>query len=150
MVSRRNFIVDVTGTAAALCCVPAAVLLDGCTSVKTIQTTVVKGKLIVDQALFSESKFVIVNSESLKVPVYLSQVDNDSYRAFLMVCTHKACELRPTGPFLSCPCHGSEFSNTGEVLKGPAMDVLNEYSVELNDPKIVIDLNETVNHGKKN
>ncbi|MBL4657060.1 MAG: Rieske 2Fe-2S domain-containing protein [Flavobacteriales bacterium] len=150
MSSRRNFIMDVTGTTAALCCVPAAVLLDGCTSVKTIQTAVIKGKLVVDKVTFAESKFVIVKSEALKVPVYLSQVRNDSYRAFLMVCTHKACELRPTGPFLSCPCHGSEFSNTGEVLKGPAMDALNEYSVELNGPKIVIDLNQTVNHGKEN
>jgi len=100
--------------------------------------------------MFSESKFVIVNNETLKVPVYLSQVGNDSYRAFMMVCTHKACELRPTGTFLSCPCHGSEFSNTGKVLKGPAMDALNEYRVELNAQKIEIDLNQTLNHGKEN
>ena len=139
---------DMTGTAAALCCISTTTLLSGCTPVKTIQTTLVKGKLLVDKAMFTESKFVIVNSESLKVPVYLSQVDNDSYRAFLMVCTHKSCELRPTGSFLSCPCHGSEFSNSGEVLKGPAMDALSEYKVELNNLKIEIDLNKTVHYGK--
>ena len=50
MGSRRDFISDITGTSAALCCIPAAVLLDGCTSVKTIQASVVKGKLVVDQA----------------------------------------------------------------------------------------------------
>ena len=150
MSSRRDFIIDITGTTAALCCVPAAILIDGCTSVKTIQATVVKGKLVVDKAMFSESQFVVVKSDALQIPVYLSQVHDDSYRAFEMVCTHKECELRPTGTFLSCPCHGSEFSNLGEVLKGPAMDALKEYRVELNGLKIEIDLNQTVQHGKEN
>ncbi|MBL4578418.1 MAG: hypothetical protein JKX74_08100, partial [Flavobacteriales bacterium] len=72
MGSRRGFIMDVTGTTAALCCVPATALLNGCTTVKTIQTAVVKGKLVVNKAMLAESKFVIVKSESLTVPVYLS------------------------------------------------------------------------------
>ncbi len=41
---------------------------------------------------------------------------------FSNICTHKGCEV----PFdqdqmkFACPCHGSQYDKTGEVIKGPA------------------------------
>lgn len=48
-------------------------------------------------------------------------------------CTHLDClfswdEVKQT--FL-CPCHGSEFSFTGQVLKGPASENLRRFAVQL-------------------
>ncbi|MBL4754537.1 MAG: Rieske 2Fe-2S domain-containing protein [Flavobacteriales bacterium] len=150
MSSRRNFIKDFTGGTAAVCCIPAALLMDACTPVNRIRATVVNGKIEVDKTMFVESKYVVINTDRLKRPVYLNQVNSNSYRAFLMDCTHKKCELRPTGTFMTCPCHGSEFSNSGQVLNGPATDPLYEFSVQVKDIKIEIDLTQIVQHGKEN
>ena len=47
------------------------------------------------------------------------------------VCTHAGCAVRydSAGKALSCPCHGSRFALTGEVLRGPAGRALKVYAV---------------------
>lgn len=43
--------------------------------------------------------------------------------AYSNICTHQGCEVpayKTDQKLFMCPCHGSEYSNTGEVLKGPA------------------------------
>lgn len=39
------------------------------------------------------------------------------------ICTHMGCEVpayKPAQKMFMCPCHGSEYTNTGEVISGPA------------------------------
>jgi len=39
------------------------------------------------------------------------------------ICTHMGCEVpayKTTQNMFMCPCHGSEYTNTGEVIQGPA------------------------------
>jgi cytochrome b6-f complex iron-sulfur subunit len=40
------------------------------------------------------------------------------------ICTHEQCDADVVNNQLSCPCHGSLFSATGAVLRGPATDPL--------------------------
>jgi cytochrome b6-f complex iron-sulfur subunit len=54
------------------------------------------------------------------------------------ICTHQGCEVgayKPTQKMFMCPCHGSEYSDTGEVLKGPA-----QARLPLFDNKVVGDV----------
>jgi Rieske Fe-S protein len=37
-----------------------------------------------------------------------------------LTCTHLGCTVAATAQGFSCPCHGSRFTSTGAVLKGPA------------------------------
>lgn len=56
--------------------------------------------------------------------------------AVSLVCTHQECLLRQSeapGAAFECPCHGSLFGASGEVLSGPATEALSWYEVLVND-----------------
>ena len=115
-------------------------MLDSCTPVKYIQATKADKRLTVTIFEFGESKFAVIKEKSLPAPIYLNRNDDNSYNALLMLCTHKQCELKPTGNFLSCPCHGSQFSNKGKVLSPPADEPLKKLGVVSDNTLIHIDL----------
>jgi cytochrome b6-f complex iron-sulfur subunit len=52
-----------------------------------------------------------------------------SFHAFSMVCTHEGCETNVQNNRFECPCHGSVFANTGDVLVGPASRPLDGIAV---------------------
>ena len=47
-------------------------------------------------------------------------------RAVSIACTHLGCTLNVLSDKFVCPCHGSVFTLTGEVIKGPAILNLKE------------------------
>ena len=49
------------------------------------------------------------------------------------ICTHAGCGVRydRVNKILSCPCHGSEYTLTGMVLRGPAFKPLAKYQTQL-------------------
>jgi len=62
------------------------------------------------------------------------------------VCTHLGCITRYMGPEegIHCPCHGSHFSLTGEVLGGPAPAPLPRLHLEIADGELVVDTRRIV------
>ena len=60
--------------------------------------------------------------------VYLDEAQlmrrGDGFHAVSTRCTHLGCRVRAEGDELVCPCHGSRFAASGEVLSGPARDPL--------------------------
>lgn len=53
--------------------------------------------------------------------------------AIRLVCTHLGCTVNVLPQGMSCPCHGSEFTSTGAVIKGPATDPLEHLRLEQHD-----------------
>ena len=55
--------------------------------------------------------------------------------AMTSVCTHNQCDLSVYGTLtdsgISCRCHGSGFSRTGERVKGPAIMPLKHFKVDV-------------------
>jgi|SRR6516165_7590463 len=45
------------------------------------------------------------------------------------ICTHEQCDCGVVNNLLACPCHGSEFSSNGTVLRGPADSPLRQLDV---------------------
>lgn len=61
----------------------------------------------------------------------VAQPSEGCYLALWRICTHGACEVawEAESDEIVCPCHGSRFSETGEVLEGPADRPLRAYPV---------------------
>ena len=63
-----------------------------------------------------------------------------SFTAVQVACTHQGTAIAYNAGqhrFI-CPAHGSEFSNTGAVLVGPAALPLREYTVEINNTTLTV------------
>ena len=67
---------------------------------------------------------MIIGSRRKKFAVFRDQ--NGKLCKFSPVCTHLGCLVRwnPAESTWDCPCHGSRFKPTGEVIAGPAEEAL--------------------------
>lgn len=52
------------------------------------------------------------------------------FLAFDLACTHLGCTVTAVESGFACPCHGSRFGSSGEVLNGPAPRPLRRLAVE--------------------
>ena len=64
--------------------------------------------------------------------------DQDGFKALSLTCTHLGCTLEEKDDEFSCPCHGSQFDEDGNVLHGPAVRKLVNLKVEVNDDSHII------------
>ena len=74
------------------------------------------------------------------------------FYALSAVCTHLGCivEWKETGipghpeGVIACPCHGSVFNKTGDVIRGPAPRSLDRFKMYLEDDRVIVDMTEIV------
>ncbi|HKJ27277.1 MAG TPA: Rieske (2Fe-2S) protein [Anaerolineales bacterium] len=79
-----------------------------------------------------------------EVKAWLMHDDKGLY-AVTSTCTHLGCTVNHDDTKFVCPCHGSQFNNSGEVLQGPAVDSLEHYEVSLSpNGRVVINRLVTV------
>lgn len=86
------------------------------------------------------NRVLIVRNEKVAFPVVVYRLKENDYRAFLLRCTHQGNELNVYGDLITCSAHGSEFSNNGQVLQGPADSPLQSYKVIADDKTVYIHL----------
>ncbi len=74
--------------------------------------------------------------------IMVIRVSATEVAALSAICTHTGCETLYTSSSmtLDCPCHGSQFSLTGSVLRGPARRSLKVYGASLANNTITITL----------
>jgi Rieske Fe-S protein len=62
------------------------------------------------------------------LPVLVARTAQDAFVAVSGLCTHATCTISDfSGSVYLCPCHGSQFSTSGQVLAGPARASLQTY-----------------------
>lgn len=122
-------------------------LLQSCASTNYFaKTTYASSQIILPKSEFTEikknkiilRKYVLVRNAKFNYPISVHQLSEDNYSALLMECTHNGCELQPSGNFLICPCHGSEFTNTGIVQNPPAEQNLQTFKTSTDNENIYI------------
>ena len=71
----------------------------------------------------------------------VARVAQETFNAMTAVCTHEACTVSrfQSGTF-QCPCHGSEYSTSGAVTRGPASRALQRFNTQFTNNVLTISL----------
>lgn len=133
MNSRRNFIQKSFNS------VISFFLFTACKPKRLIPTNLAIGKLadLKEGANNLDFYRVVVNKKIENGKIVLN--------AMSKLCTHQSCMVKNYNQNFICPCHGSIFSERGEVLKGPALTNLPYFHLSI-DPldQLTIDFNQIV------
>ncbi len=63
--------------------------------------------------------------------VLVARTGQTTFAAVSATCTHQACQITNfSGSSYVCPCHGSQFSTSGQVLSGPAPSSLRAFTTQ--------------------
>lgn len=124
-------------------------LLSGCGATRYVDASIEGSDLIIPLNAFQETgkdgtrktlNFVVAQNAKLEYPVAVFRFADGNYSALLMRCTHQGTELQVFGDRLQCPAHGSEFTNRGVVVNGPADSNLRIFNVKFSDTHLKVDL----------
>lgn len=137
---RRGFLRRAGRVSAGILCGGALFPMAGCAGIPRTPAILERGRLRVDEAAFARSTVVLVDHPEDARPILLRRLPEGGYVAVSTRCTHRGCQVEPQGDRLACPCHGSEYAVTGEVLQGPAEDSLQRFPLEAHGGAILISL----------
>jgi nitrite reductase/ring-hydroxylating ferredoxin subunit len=71
----------------------------------------------------------------------VAHVGQDTFNAMTAVCTHQQCTVNEFGnSTFQCPCHGSQFSTAGSVVRGPASQPLRRFNTSFANSVLTISL----------
>ena len=94
---------------------------------------------VAGSALASEGGAALV--ESTAGVFLLARTSASAFSAVEAVCTHEGCTVSDAdGDVYVCPCHGSRYSRTGQVVRGPATASLRKYATTFTDGVVTIAL----------
>jgi Rieske Fe-S protein len=64
------------------------------------------------------------------VPALILRLES-GFAALSLECTHLGCTVEDAAAGFACPCHGSQYDQRGEVLRGPAQQPLRSLRAEV-------------------
>jgi cytochrome b6-f complex iron-sulfur subunit len=148
-VSRRQFC---AGACQAASCATLATLFSACgdgspTSPGGMASTlgVLSGRFagsvvqvtVAGSALANEGGAALV--ESTAGVFLIARTSASTFSAIDAVCTHEGCTITGAdGATYVCPCHGSQYNRSGQVLAGPAKASLRQYANTFTDGVVTI------------
>jgi cytochrome b6-f complex iron-sulfur subunit len=79
--------------------------------------------------------------ESIAAVFLVTRTGANTFSAIDAVCTHEGCTINGTdGSIYVCPCHGSRYNRSGQVVGGPARASLRQYATTFADGVLTIAL----------
>ena len=126
-----------------------SILAQSCAGTRQINASLVNNHLQVPLSSFIVSRngrtteykrYVVAHNEQLNYPIVIYRNSENDYTALLLRCSHQYNELNVNGELLSCPAHGSEFDNKGNIVNGPADTKLRSFAVTMDNQNLYIQL----------
>lgn len=115
------------------------------TTLKTIQGTVINNEITID--IGSTSPFVNKNSRAIILynnnngAILVEHNSDNTFKTISGICTHQGCIVSGfDGTDFVCPCHGSKYDSNGNVIQGPAITKLGDYSSRVENNSLIISL----------
>ena len=94
---------------------------------------------VAGSALASEGGAALIDSNA--GVFLLARTGANSFTAVEGICSHEGCRVTDTdGDAYVCPCHGSRYTRSGQVVRGPAMASLRRYTTSFADGVVTIAL----------
>jgi cytochrome b6-f complex iron-sulfur subunit len=83
---------------------------------------------------------ILLFSQARGAKIFVVRLPGGELRAMSALCTHQGCtvEWDEAGRKFDCPCHGSQFTEAGEVTAGPAVQPLPRYATLLDGDQLTI------------
>jgi cytochrome b6-f complex iron-sulfur subunit len=117
-----------------------SLLMQNCAGYRELIYSKKENLITIKKSQFKDFKNGVVELTLLPAAIFVNLGVDGTWTAVLLECTHKGCELSPSGNVLICPCHGSEFSMEGNVLGPPAEKNLYQFKVAQDANNIYINL----------
>ncbi|MDX1627557.1 MAG: Rieske (2Fe-2S) protein [Fulvivirga sp.] len=126
----------------------APLTFSGCAAVYSIHTEPRNNQITVAKKEFIQNTkngqaprdLILIRVATLAFPIAMYRKNDREYHALWMECTHQGCEVNAQPGYLVCPCHGSEFTDTGRVVEGPAETDLKKFNVTTDEENIYVHL----------
>lgn len=136
-INRRDFI---KSAGACTLCTSSLALIFSASRAETVYEYELNSnnEIVVDKAIFSEKKQVLLAHPESKFPISLLHLGEDKYSALLMMCTHQKGTTEWVKDHYLCPNHGARYTERGDVLRGPTTKKLKSYSINVTDKEIII------------
>jgi len=153
MQTRREFCINACQTASVLTLGGAlGVLLEACSSgnpvasgeeLPRISASVVNQTIIL--TIDPSSPLATVGSAALvqypNSALLVARTAQDTFVALTAICTHQGCTITGySNQVYTCPCHGSQYSANGNVVRGPAAVALRRFQTQFANSQLTISL----------
>ncbi len=79
-----------------------------------------------------------LNADELDYPILLIKASPERFVALSTECMHLGCTVKKQPSVIRCPCHGSVYDLSGNVLNGPTERPLKQYQVTMLGTQAVI------------
>jgi Rieske Fe-S protein len=125
-----------------------SLLLESCAGIHYVEASVVDRQLQLGKDEFVRVKgdrtefrrYVVARFQGSDYPVVIYRFSETEYSALLLRCMHQYNELSVNGDLLTCPAHGSEYDNRGNVVQGPAERPLKSFTVTTDESNVYVNL----------
>jgi cytochrome b6-f complex iron-sulfur subunit len=115
----------------------------GISSLQLINATESNGSVVLDvgpsSALATVGSAALIQTQARFLLV--GRTAQDAFSALTAICTHQTCTISGfANQTYVCPCHGSRFDISGQVLAGPAPFSLRQYATQFANDQLTISL----------
>ncbi len=158
-ISRREFLVKSAGTIAVVSAGGlVSTILNSCkgsspsgppsvSAMQIIQASVSNNEISISldasSPIAAKNTRAVVEYAGGSEAILAEHNSDDTFRAISGVCTHQGCfvtDYDGTNNVFVCPCHGSRFDLTGNVVQGPAPSKLIAYNTRVENNSLIITL----------